>query len=57
MTFFAISEIACLSELTEVTAQILPKIEPPTYKATIGALISGPNKAIAKGKPNHAIFT
>jgi hypothetical protein len=28
----------------------------PIYKATIGAVASGPNKAMAKGKPSHPML-
>ncbi|MNO00501.1 hypothetical protein D3C81_2204080 [compost metagenome] len=56
-TFFKINEKANGVWLTAVTAQRLPKIEPPIYKATIAGLIFVPNNAIAKGKPNHAILT
>jgi hypothetical protein len=44
--------LLCGAVVTAVTAHALPKRDIPIYKATIGAVASGPNKAIAKGKPS-----
>ncbi|WP_258292320.1 hypothetical protein, partial [Escherichia marmotae] len=55
-TFFNILSLLCGAVVTAVTAQALPKSDIPIYKATIGAVASGPNKGIAKGKASHPML-